>query len=187
MTEVLQHQWHREPGRDAWHAMAPPAALDVLESTDGGLTSAMAAARLDVAGRNRLPAPAQPGPLAIALRQLRSPLIYILLAAALTSLALGEAGDAGFIAVVLVINSLVGGWQEWRAERQRQDLQRLLRVRATVRRDGKVVEIDAEEVVPGDVVELESGQRVPADLRLLQTSALQIEEALLTGESLPAA
>ena len=167
--------------------MAPPAALDVLESTDGGLTSAMAAARLDVAGRNRLPAPAQPGPLAIGLRQLRSPLIYILLAAALTSLALGEAGDAGFIAVVLVINSLVGGWQEWRAERQRQDLQRLLRVRATVRRDGKVVEIDAEELVPGDVVELESGQRVPADLRLLQTSALQIEEALLTGESLPAA
>jgi magnesium-transporting ATPase (P-type) len=167
--------------------MAPQAVLGLLESTDCGLTTALAAARLEVAGRNRLPAPTAPGPLAIGLRQLRSPLIYILLAAALTSLALGEAGDAGFIAVVLVINSLVGGWQEWRAERQRQDLQRLLRVRATVRRDGRVMEIDAEELVPGDVVELESGQRVPADLRLLQTSALQIEEALLTGESLPAA
>jgi magnesium-transporting ATPase (P-type) len=107
--------------------MAPQAVLGLLESTDCGLTSALAAARLDVAGRNRLPAPAAPGPLVIGLRQLRSPLIYILLAAALTSLVLGEAGDAGFIAVVLVINSLVGGWQEWRAERQRQDLQRLLR------------------------------------------------------------
>ena len=86
---------------------------------------------------------------------------------------------------MLLLNSAIGGWQEWRAEQQSQGLQQLLRLRATVLRDGESQEIDGAELVPGDVVALESGQRVAADLRLLDAQGLEIEEALLTGESLP--
>jgi Ca2+-transporting ATPase len=150
-----------------------------------GLTSAEAEARLARYGPNVLPSEPPPGVLEIALRQLKSPLIYVLLAAALAALALGDYSDAGFIGFVLLLNSSIGGWQEWRAEQQSQALQRMLRVRATVLRNGRAVEIDAEQVVPGDVVALESGQRVPADLRLLDEHGLEIEESLLTGESLP--
>jgi len=150
-----------------------------------GLTSAEAAARLARHGPNVLPSEPPTGVLEMALRQLKSPLIYVLLAAALVALALGDVSDAGFIGVVLLLNSVIGGWQEWRAEQQSQALQQMLHVRATVLRDGRAVEIDAERVVPGDVVALESGQRVPADLRLLDVHGLEIEESLLTGESLP--
>jgi Ca2+-transporting ATPase len=150
-----------------------------------GLSSAEARARLERCGANVLPTQPAPGALRIVLRQLRSPLVYVLLAAAAAAFALGDYRDAGFIGVVLLLNSSIGGWQEWRAERQSQALQRMLRVRATVLRDGRAIEVDAEELVPGDVVALESGQRVAADLRLLDEHGLEIEESLLTGESLP--
>jgi magnesium-transporting ATPase (P-type) len=150
-----------------------------------GLGSEEARRRLAQHGPNVLPSEPRPGVLEIGLRQLKSPLIYVLFAAAVAALALGDFGDAGFIGVVLLVNSCIGGWQEWNAERESQALQRMLRVRATVLRDGRLVEVDAEEVVPGDVVALESGQRVPADLRLLEAHSLEIEESLLTGESLP--
>ena len=150
-----------------------------------GLGSEEARLRLAQHGPNVLPSEPRPGVLEIVLRQLKSPLIYVLLAAAVAALALGDYGDAGFIGAVLLVNTCIGGWQEWNAEQQSQALQRMLRVRATVLRDGRLVEVDAEEVVPGDVVALESGQRVPADLRLLEVHSLEIEESLLTGESLP--
>jgi magnesium-transporting ATPase (P-type) len=156
-----------------------------VEHRHGGLTSAEARARLARHGPNVLPTTPPPGVLEVGLRQLKSPLIYVLLVAALVAFALGDYTDAGFIGVVLLLNSCIGGWQEWRAEQQSQALQKLLRVRATVLRDGRAIEVDAEEVVPGDVVALESGQRVPADLRLLDGHGLEIEESLLTGESLP--
>lgn len=187
MSASPEHGWQRAPGTDAWQSLTADAVLRLLASTTAGLAVDDAARRRAACGRNRLVAAPPPGRLAIGLRQLRSPLIYILLAAALASLVLGETGDAGFIAIVLLLNSLVGGWQEWRAERQRHDLQQLLTVRATVLRSGRSIEVDAEELVPGDVVALESGQRVPADLRLLQAVGLEIDEALLTGESLPVA
>ena len=118
------------------------------------------------------------------MRQFRSPLIYILGIAAAVSVAIGEPTDAGFIAAVLGLNALIGGFQEWRAEKSTQALQQLLQIRAGVMRDGEVCEIDAEKVVPGDTVWLESGNRVPADLRLVSAHGLEIDESLLTGESL---
>jgi magnesium-transporting ATPase (P-type) len=150
-----------------------------------GLTRLEAHRRLLEHGPNALPAAASPGWFAIALRQLRSPLIYVLLVAAVVSVALGDFTDAAFIAVVLALNTAIGGAQEWRAERQNQSLQKLLRVRATVVRERDALELDAEQIVPGDIVALESGQRVPADLRLLSAQALEVAEAALTGESLP--
>ena len=170
-----------------WQALPAQTTLDRLETSVAGLTSVEAALRLRRAGPNLLPTTAPPGALQVGLRQLKSPLIYVLLAAALASLWLGEIGDAGFIGVVLLVNSAIGGWQEWRAERQRHSLQQLLQVRATVLRDGQFIDVDAAGLVPGDVVALESGQRIAADLRLLDTHGLEIDEALLTGESLPVA
>jgi calcium-translocating P-type ATPase len=158
-----------------------------VDTARHGLTSAEARDRLERYGPNVLPSEPPPRLSAVVLRQLRSPLIYVLMAAAAVALALGDATDAAFIGVVLVINSALGAWQEWRAEQQSLSLQRLLRVRATVLRDGITVEIDAEQLVPGDVVALESGQRVPADLQLIEAHGLEVDEALLTGESVPVA
>ena len=173
--------------RLSWHDRPAASACAELESTAAGLTQTEALLRLERHGPNALPASQPPGWLAIGVRQLQSPLIYILLAAAAGSLFLGHVTDAGFIGFVLLVNSLLGGWQEWNAERQSHGLQKLMRVRATVLRDGEAREVDAEDLVPGDVVAMESGQRTPADLRLLSAHGLEIDEALLTGESLPVA
>lgn len=176
-----------EAGEDvrAWHATALEEALARVGSTHRGLTQEEARARLAERGPNVLPAAPPPSVWTIGARQLKSPLIYILLAAAIVSFALGDFTDAGFIAVVLAINSAIGGWQEWNAERQSRALQKLLRIRATALRDGEMREIDAAELVAGDIVALESGQHVPADLRLLSAQGLEAAEAALTGESLP--
>ena len=132
----------------AWHAMPCPQVIDRLQS-DGvrGLGQVAAAARLAAGGRNRLPAPQPDAPVVVLLRQLRSPLVYVLLLAAGLSLLLGHVTDAGFIGVVLLVNSLLGAWQELQAERQSANLQGLLRVRATVQRDGSARQVDAEELV----------------------------------------
>jgi magnesium-transporting ATPase (P-type) len=170
-----------------WHCLDAAAALAAVRSTATGLTGAEARARLATSGPNRLPSAPPPSLLGIGLRQLKSPLIYVLLAAAAVALALGDYADAAFIGVVLLVNSALGGWQEWQAEQQSRGLQKLLRVRATVLRDGAAIELDAEDLVPGDIVAIESGQRIPADVRLLDDHGLEAEEALLTGESLPVA
>ena len=171
--------------RGDWHCLGADEALAAVDATPAGLASAEARSRLARFGRNVLPSKPPPGWLAIGLRQLKSPLVYVLLAAALVALALGDLTDAAFIGVVLGVNSILGGWQEWHAEQQSQGLKKLLRIRATVLRDGAFVEVDAEELVPGDIVQVESGQRIPADLRLTDARGLEVDEALLTGESLP--
>ena len=161
-----------------WHARLPPGSTE-------GLTGAEAERRLAADGPNRLPQASVPSLAALLLRQFASPLIAVLLVAALLSLAVGDRKDALFIAAVLLLNALVGGLQEWKAERRSHALRQLLRVQALVRRDGEVVLCDAETLVVGDAVWLESGQVVPADLRLLRSHNLELDEALLTGESLP--
>jgi magnesium-transporting ATPase (P-type) len=168
----------------AWHALDWPSLEKSLDAKPRGLTGSEAAERLEKFGPNVLPHAPHPAWWQIALRQFRSPLIYILGVAAAVSVAIGEPTDAGFIAAVLGLNALIGGYQEWRAEKSTQALQQLLQIRAAVMRDGEVCEIDAEKVVPGDSVWLESGNRVPADLRLVSAHGLEIDESLLTGESL---
>ncbi len=168
----------------AWHALDLPALQISLNAKPRGLTGSEAAERLEKFGPNVLPHAPHPTWWQIVLRQFHSPLIYILGIAAVVSVAIGESTDAAFIAAVLVLNALIGGYQEWRAEKSTQALQQLLQIRAAVMRDGEVYEIDAEKVVPGDTVWLESGNRVPADLRLVTAHGLEIDESLLTGESL---
>lgn len=166
------------------HALDAARVLEHWNSTELGLSSAEAENRLRRYGPNRLPQPPAPTIAEILLRQFQNPLIYVLVIAAGVAILAGDFKDATFIFLVLAINALIGGYQEWRAEQSSRALQKLLHVRASVMRDGEVRELDAEAVVPGDVVWLESGNRVPADLRLLTTHGLEVDESLLTGESL---
>ena len=172
--------WQRAPPA---HAQEGTIVLADLAAPPGGLTEGEAGARLASFGPNELPRIPPPTLLQIVLRQFTSPLIYILGIAAAVSLALGEVKDAAFIAGVLIINAIIGTIQESHAEKASQALQKLLTIRATVRRDGETRQMDAAGLVPGDVVWLESGNRVPADLRLLMNHGLEIDESLLTGES----
>lgn len=119
------------------------------------------------------------------LEQLNEPLIYILMAAAVISALLGELGDTGIIVSVILINAFVGVIQEGKAQKALDALKKLTSPTALVKRDGSLYEIDASRLVPGDIVYLEAGRQIPADLRLIATSSLKIEEASLTGESLP--
>ena len=170
----------------SWHNQELPVLLADFETKPQGLEQDDAAARLLRYGPNRLPErPPRPW-WNILLSQFRSPLIYILVLAAGVSLLIGDIKDAGFIVLVLAINATIGCYQEWRAEQSCHALRKFLQIRSAVLRDGEVVEINAQEIVPGDVVWLESGNRVPADVRLMSATGLEIDESLLTGESLAA-
>jgi Ca2+-transporting ATPase len=166
------------------HAQSAAEALDALQSGRHGLSTQTVRDRLALFGPNSLPHGKPPTLAGIFLSQFKSPLIYVLLLAALVSLFLKEWSDAGFITAVLLINAAIGTFQEFSAERSAQALQGLVSARSTVIRDGDVSEIDAATLVPGDVVLLDSGTKVPADLRLLEVHNLSVDESLLTGESL---
>ena len=166
------------------HAASGDTILSALHATRHGLTHSEAAARLECYGRNTLPRTKLPGIGRVFLRQFASPLIYVLVAAALLSLAIQEWSDAGFISAVLFINAIIGTIQEYSAQRAAAALQELVTTRCRVLREGDTYEINAEGLVPGDIILLESGDRIPADLRLLTCHDLETDESLLTGESL---
>lgn len=154
-------------------------------SPEHGLSQAEAELRQRQYGINRLKDRKKKGPLGLFLEQLNDPLIYILMVAIAISLFLKEAGDAGIIAVVILLNGVVGVVQEGKARKAIEALQRLASPRALVKRDGKEQEIPSEQLVPGDIIYLEAGRQVPADVRLVQAVNLKIEESALTGESVP--
>ncbi|MEN8107926.1 MAG: HAD-IC family P-type ATPase [Pseudomonadota bacterium] len=165
------------------HARPAGDVLAGLHSSPNGLSHAEAATRLQRCGRNALPAAEPPGIARVFMHQFASPLIYVLVAAALVSLAIREWSDAGFICAVLLLNAIIGTAQEYSAQRAATALQQLVTTRSRVLREGDTYERDAEELVHGDIVLLESGERVPADMRLLVSHDLEVDESLLTGES----
>ena len=184
ITDQNKSMSHRKQEVRPWHSESPDSVLAAIGTSLRGLSPEEAERRRQEYGPNLLPEKS-PAPLwRIVLRQFTSPLIYILVAAAVVSAAIGDLKDAGFIAAVLAINAIIGTWQESQAEKSSHALRKLLRIHAQVERDGEVTEIKAEDVVPGDVVWLESGNRVPADLRLISAHGLEVDESLLTGESL---
>ena len=169
-----------------WHALAPRDTLARLESAEGiGLSAHEAAARLLRHGPNRLPPARRRGPLIRFLLQFHNPLIHVLLVAAAITFWLGHLMDASVILGVVVINAIIGFVQEGKAEQALEAVRAMLASHALVLRGGERHEIDATELVPGDIVLLESGTRVPADLRLLRVKNLRVNEAALTGESMP--
>lgn len=169
--------------KNDWYIKEISALFTELSTNEKGLTQIEAAKRLEKHGLNSLPQQSNPTWLQIFGRQFKSPLIYILLVAAIVSVFVGDLTDAIFIAMVLLLNAVIGGIQEWRAEQSAQALQKILKFKTTVERDGELLEIDTEQVALGDMIWLESGDRVPADIRLLMSHGLEVDESLLTGES----
>ncbi|QED38697.1 HAD-IC family P-type ATPase [Antarcticibacterium arcticum] len=172
--------------RNSWHDKDIAQILVELKTSAQGLSQDEVKKRLFQYGENRLPAGVRMTLVQIILHQLLNPLIFILVLAAIASVAIGEVEDAIFIFLVIFINSALGAYQEFKAEKSASALQQLLKIKARVLRNGKGKEIPSEEVVPGDIILLESGIKVPADLRLLEANNLEIDESFLTGESIAA-
>ncbi len=158
-------------------------AAEALGSDKAGLSAKAAADRLAAVGPNEIPAEPDRPLWRLALDQLKSPLIFLLLAAAAISVAIGERDDFLFILAVLAINTAIGAAQEWRAQANTAALRSHITMSARVRRDGTVRRVEGAALVPGDVVLLEAGDRVPADLRLLFAVETSVDESALTGES----
>jgi len=175
----------KSPNR-SWHSEQAAGVCAALQANPlTGLSEEEARTRLERFGPNALQARIKRGPLAMFLGQFADFMIVVLLAAAFISGLLGEASDTLVILIIVVLNALIGFIQEYRAERAMEALQKLSAPRAKALRQGKWVEVQARDLVPGDVVLLESGGLVPADLRLLETAGLRTQEAALTGESQP--
>ena len=174
-----------EPGilPKPWHTLPIDEVLKDFSSTEAGLSESEVALQIERYGKNTLPARRPPGPVWIFLVQFKSPLIFVLLIAAFISAGIGDFKDAAFIFLVLLINAVIGAFQEYRAEQGALALQSILHGSARVVRSGKERTIVSDDVVPGDIVHLDAGSHVPADLRILHTAGLTIDESLLTGES----
>ncbi len=165
------------------------AAEDIAQHTEtdmkNGLSTDAAAARLATYGENKLPASKPRHPVMRFLRHFHNTLIYVLLGAALITFMLGHYIDMAVIFAVVLANAIIGFIQEGKAEQAISAIRRMLAPHAAIMRDGKRVSVDACGLVPGDIVLLEAGDRVPADIRLFQANGLQIQESILTGESVP--
>ncbi len=168
-----------------WHFIPYEECMVELGTSEKGLTSEQAKERILKFGPNRPPEVKPRHPVIIFLNQFISPLIFVLIAAAILSALVKDIKDALFIGATLLVNACIGAWQEMKAEKSAKALRDLVQIKARVLRDGMAVEIPAAEIVPGDVVLLESGARVPSDMRLFSINNLTIDESLLTGESLP--
>ncbi len=169
----------------AWHNHCANDVLAKLKVTHEGLASDEAAKRLAEGGANRLPAPPKPSTLRRFLRQFHNILIYVLLAAALITALLGHTLDTVVILAVVVLNSVIGFIQEGKAEKALDAIKSMLAPHAAVIRDGHRLSIAGEDLVVGDIVLLEAGDKVPADIRLLSAHGFSVQEAILTGESVP--
>ncbi len=167
------------------HAMEADDVLAAFNSSQDGFTSAEAQARLERYGPNTLELEKGFRPLDVLVRLNADPIVYVLIAAGIITVLLGDYIDAGVIFAVVVINTIIGYVQEFKAEQSLQALRKLTAPRARVFRDGEQRDIQSSDVVPGDIVYIESGAKVPADLRLFRTIDLYIDEAILTGESQP--
>lgn len=168
-----------------WYQQEPSTALTMLASTREGLSDNDAAERFATDGPNELIDRGTKHPFLIFWEQLTTVMVLILIAAAGLSLVLGKFLEAGAILAIVVLFALLGFFQEYRAEKAIAALKKLAVPNVRVRRDGKVREVSARDLVPGDIVLLEAGNVVPADVRIIESANLRIQEAALTGESEP--
>jgi len=169
-----------------WYQLTAEAITEQLKTSPEGLTAGESGRRLEQYGPNRLPEEKGTHPVVILLRQLASPLIYILLVAAVVTFFLEEYKDTIVIAAVLLLNAVIGFIQEYKAEESVMALRKMVVPRARIIRDGHEREVNSDDLVPGDLVVLASGAKVPADIRIVSSLELKIDESMLTGESLPA-
>ncbi|GAB3379240.1 cation-transporting P-type ATPase [Azotobacter armeniacus] len=185
MTDRLTAPQTVPEAAELWHTLEREDVRQRLRTGPGGLKAAEIGSRLERYGPNRLAPPKRRGPLLRFFLQFHNVLLYVMLVAAAITAALGHWVDTGVLLAAVVINAIIGFIQEGKAEAALDAIRAMLSPRATVIREGTRCEIDAAELVPGDWVQLASGDRVPADLRLISVKDLRVEEAALTGESLP--
>lgn len=174
---------HPRAPTQAWHALPLEQVLAEFNSTPDGLSSEEAARRLQQYGRNELREAKPISPWAIFLSQFKSLLILILIAAAVISGALGEWVDCVAILAIVILNAVIGFYQEFNAEKSIAALKKMTAPQAKVHRDGRVISVRASDIVPGDVLEIEPGDLVAADARLIEASSVRCVESALTGES----
>ncbi|MEW6053280.1 MAG: HAD-IC family P-type ATPase [Nitrospirota bacterium] len=169
-----------------WYQSTVKEIFEKLRVSESGLSDSEIKERLLQFGLNKFIEEEKTNRLKILIHQFTSPLIYILLIAGVVTIFLKEYIDSGVIFAVVILNAIIGYIQEYKAEESVRALKKMVVPKAKVLREGKEKEINSEDLVPGDIVLLASGVRVPADLRLFKTIELRVEEAMLTGESLPA-
>lgn len=150
-----------------------------------GLSEGEVKNRLEKYGENKLKGKPQKSLVSLFFAQLQDMLIYVLLGATVITLLIGEYVDAVIILLVVVLNAAIGVFQEYKAEKAIEALQKMTTPKSLIRRDGEVKEVNSEEIVPGDIIILDAGRIIPADIRLIESANLQIEESALTGESVP--
>lgn len=168
---------------EAWHSLSPEATLEALHATANGLSNEESKRRLGIFGENALEAAVPTPKWKVFLLQFKSPLIAVLIVCGIVTMALDHHVDAIAIFVVLLLNAIIGFYQEIKANQAVRALASLSTPTSRVVRDGRVTSLSTPSIVPGDVVLLESGDRVPADLRLIEANNLRIDESMLTGES----
>jgi len=169
-----------------FHSLTWQEVLKEKKSSQAGLSSDEAKKRLDENGLNQLQKEKPLGAFKILLAQLKSPLIYVLIIAGAISFFLGEEIDTYVIFGAVFINTIIGFIQENKANKALSKLRKMVEHKAVVFRDGHEKEVLSRDIVPGDVILLEPGNRVPADIRLIESKDVEINEASLTGESVPA-
>ena len=170
--------------KEAVVALSAEQALEQLHTSLDGLSQSAAASHRTTSGLNVL-TKSKHTALGVLARQLKSSLIYLLALASVVSFVLGDLSDGIIIAVILVVNALLGFGQEYRSEQAVEKLSSFISKQVSVKRDGKTVELDQAQLVPGDIIFLEEGDIVSADCKLLVASDLQVNESQLTGESVP--
>jgi magnesium-transporting ATPase (P-type) len=169
-----------------WHTLSAQQVIKALGShIEKGLSSKKVSERLSEYGLNSLPETKGQSPLKRFLLQFHNILIYVLIGSAFITALLGHYIDTGVILAVVIANAIIGYIQEGKAEKAMEAIKHMLAPHASVIRDGQRISVEGVDIVPGDIVLLEAGDKVPADLRLLKAHGLQIQEAILTGESLP--
>lgn len=159
--------------------------LEQYKITENGISTTEAENRLSKNGKNTIPKGKKETIYQIFLNQFKSPIVAILVVAAIFSIITNSYADSIFIFAVIIINAIIGTYQEWNSEKSSEKLANMIKINSKVLRDGEIKEVNSEDIVIGDVIILESGDKVPADLRLIKANELSIDESILTGESIP--